>query len=437
MSFPRSSRLHGFQPSFWHEFSSLAAKYNAIPLGQGFPDAQFTPELLKRAASQAVAGDNLNQYTRSAGHLRLVKALAVFYGGLLQRPVDPLAEVLVTVGGCEALHVVMQAVISPACDESVLLFEPFFDFFQFQAKIAGARPIGVPLVRTDDANWSIDFDALERAVVPGKTKLIVVNSPSNPLGKVLTFAELLRIAQFAQRHQLRIAEDSVYEHMCYDGIELVRIAALDAAPAAASVDAAQRSAIQYARANTYVIGSAGKTWSVTGWKLGWLIAPPPFIADCTIVHQYTAYTCCTPLQEALAVAFEDAAHTQHYLADLRAQLQSQRDKLFACLAQIKAITVFKPSGAYFIMVDISRVAVDELFTDDDRSATSHNTVDFVFCRWLARVVGVGAVPCTPFYSDEHAHLGERMIRFAFPKTDATIAEAIARLRTLDALLKER
>lgn len=437
MSFSRSERLAGFEPSFWHEFSTLAAKYSCVALGQGFPDEAFAPAPLIAAACKALM-DGKNQYTRSPGHMRLVNALAVHFSASLGRAVDAGREILVTVGGCEALHVVMQAVISPGAGEQVLLFEPFFDFFQFQTKIAGALPVGVPLVRStsNSADWAVDFDALERAVVPGKTRLIVVNSPSNPLGKVFGFDELVRIAQFAQRHQIRIVDDGVYESIVFDGLELVRIGALHLHPRAASLDAAQLSAIEFARSHTYVIGSCGKSFSATGWKLGWLVAPAEYIVDCTIVHQYTAYTCCTPLQEAVGVVMEDRAFVAAYHADLRAKLQKQRDALFDCLVQIAPFTVYKPSGAYFMLVDISRVA-DPGFTDEDRSAVSHNTVDFLFCRWLARVVGVGCVPCTPFFTDEHRALGEHMIRFAFPKTDATMALAIERLGQLRTLLHAR
>jgi aspartate/methionine/tyrosine aminotransferase len=371
--------------------------------------------------------------------VRLVNALAQFYAPLLGRRIEPLSEILVTVGGAQAMHCVMQAVLSPNAGESVLMFEPFFDFFNFQTRLAGARPIGVPLVRaTEDANWIIDFNALEQ-VVESKTKLIVVNSPMNPLGKRFDFDELLRLAHFARRHRLRIVADEVYEWMTFDQLDHVRIAALHVHPraAAACAESAENlAAIEYARANTYVIGSAGKTFSVTGWKLGWLIAPAPLVTDCLIVHQYTVYVCCTPLQEALAIAFESAQQTREYLASLCGQLQRQRDKLMDCLSRITAITAYRPSGAYFVLVDISRVA-DPGYGAEDRGEGERTTHDFVFCRWLARVVRVGAVPATPFFTPEHRALGENLVRFAFPKTDATLDLAIERLSQLQHLLKEK
>lgn len=435
MSVERSSRLNGFEPSFWVEFSVLAAKFDVANLGLGFPNFE-APEFLRVAAGTAIVERDLNQYCRSAGHIRLVNALAQFYTPLLGRPIDAQREILVTVGGAEAMHCVMQAVLSPNADESVLVFEPFFDFFNFQTRLAGARPIGVPLVRTatGDANWAIDFDVLERVVEP-RTKLIIVNSPMNPLGKRFAFDELLRLAQFARRHRLRIIADEVYEWMTFDDLEHVRIAALHVhARAAALTDPDELAAIEYARTHTYVIGSAGKTFSVTGWKLGWLIAPAALLTDCLIVHQYTVYVCCTPLQEALAIAFESVQETRTYLASLCRQLQAQRDKLMQCLARISTITAYRPSGAYFVLIDISRIA-DPGYADEDRGTGERTTHDFVFCRWLARVVRVGAVPATPFFTPEHRALGENLVRFAFPKTDATLNLAIERLGQLEHLLK--
>ena len=253
---PVASRVRGFGATVFAEFTALANQVGAINLGQGFPNFP-APDFVKEAAQQAIAAD-LNQYARSAGHPRLVQALAQVYGPLFHRELDPLTEIVVTVGATEGIFATLQALVEPG--DEVILIEPFYDSYPAAVTMAGGRPVYVPLrgpARAHSAaEWTLDRDELAAAFSP-RTKLLILNTPLNPLGKVFSRAELTEIAELAQEHNITVLSDEVYEWMVYAPAQHVRIATLPG---------------MWER--TVTLGSAGKTFSVTGWKIGWAIAPP-------------------------------------------------------------------------------------------------------------------------------------------------------------------
>ena len=255
-----------------------------LNLGQGFPDFA-APDNVRNALSR-VANDEsnvlLNQYTRGFGHPRLVNALAKLYTQEMGRPLDPMQEVLVTAGAYESLFVAIMGVVNPG--DEVIIIEPFFDCYEPQVKLAGGIPVFVPLRPskvggvTSSADWSLDPDELAKAFT-SKTKAIVVNTPNNPLGKIYSREELQMIADLCKKHNTIAIMDEVYEWMTYTGEKHIRMATLP--------DMWDR---------TITIGSAGKTFSVTGWKIGWSVGPAHLLAGPKVVHQHSVYTCTTPVQ---------------------------------------------------------------------------------------------------------------------------------------------
>jgi aspartate/methionine/tyrosine aminotransferase len=393
-------RVQGFGATVFAEFSALALRHGAVNLGQGFPNFP-APEFVKRAAQDAVAAD-LNQYTRSAGHPRLVQALAATYAPLFGRDLDPLAEIVVTTGATEAIFATVQALIDPA--DEVILIEPFYDSYPASVTMAGGVPVYVPL-RSDTgsqsaAEWRLDMDELRAAVTP-RTRLLILNTPMNPVGKVYTRAELAAIAEIAVEKDLIVLSDEVYEWMVY-GVEHVRIATL---PGMAE--------------RTITLGSAGKTFGVTGWKIGWAIAPAPLAHAVLMAHQWIPFAVTTPLQEAVAVALEQA-HVHDYFGSMPKFYQAKRDLLLEALAGVGMQPVV-PDGSYFILADTSTLPV---------KAEAGGRRDVAICRWLTTEIGVAAIPPSPFFCKAHQPLADTLARFCFCKTDAMLEEATARLRRI-------
>ena len=402
---PTAARVRGFGNTVFAEFTALANQVGAVNLGQGFPNFA-APDFVKEAARQAIAAD-LNQYARGAGHPRLVNALAQIYGPLLNRSLDPLREIVVTVGATEGIFATLQALVDPG--DEVILIEPFYDSYPASVVMAGGVPVYVPLRAPADAThaaqWVLDADELAAAFTP-RTKLLILNTPLNPLGKVYTRQELEQIAALAVRHNITILSDEVYEWMVYPTperlVEHVRIATLPG---------------MWER--TVTLGSAGKTFSVTGWKIGWAIAPPSLVHAIGMAHQWIPYSVSTPLQEAVAVAFEQA-NAQGYFPWLSAMYQAKRAKLLQVLDDA-GLPPMTPDGSYFIVVDTSRLTV---------VVEPGTRRDVAVCRWLTQEVGVAAIPPSPFYSTAHQHLTDNLARFTFCKTDEMLDEAARRLQRL-------
>ncbi|MCB0022457.1 MAG: aminotransferase class I/II-fold pyridoxal phosphate-dependent enzyme [Caldilinea sp.] len=398
---PVARRVRTFGATVFAEFTALANATGAVNLGQGFPNFA-APDFVKEAAQAAIAAD-LNQYARSAGHPRLVNALAQVYSPLFGRALDPMQEIVVTVGATEGIFATVQALVNPG--DEVILIEPFYDSYPASVIMAGGTPVYVPLrgpmYSTSAAEWVLDMDELAAAVTP-RTKLIMLNTPLNPLGKVYSRGELEALAAFVQAHNLTVLSDEVYEWMVYPPAGHVRIATLPG---------------MWER--TVTLGSAGKTFSVTGWKIGWAIAPPRLAHAVLMAHQWIPFAVGTPLQEAVAVALEQAEE-RRYFDWLGATYWAKRNRLLGVLQDV-GLTPIVPDGSYFIIFDTSTL---------DVPVPAGTRRDVAVCRWLTGEIGVAAIPPSPFYSGPHQHLTDQMARFTFCKTDDMLEEAAQRLKKI-------
>ncbi len=410
--FTPARRVQGFEETVFAEFTALALATGAINLGQGFPNFA-APDFIKQAAQDAIAAD-LNQYTRSGGHPRLVEALSQVYSPVYGRALDPMTEIVTTVGATEGIYATIQGLVDPG--DEVIMLEPFYDSYPAATVMAGGVPVYVPMEQpeshTEDAphasSWKLDMDRLRDAFTE-HTRLFIVNSPYNPVGKVFSRAELQDIAAIVQEHSRRhqpvyVLSDEAYEWMTYDGVQQERIATLPGM-----------------WEHTISLGSAGKTFSVTGWKIGWAIAPPEIIDAILKAHQWIPFTISTPCQEAVAVALEETQKGE-YLPWLSRMYQAKRDILLHGL-RAAGLTPHAPQGSYFILAETGHLPIPTR-TGEPRDVTA--------CRWLTSEFGVVAIPPSAFYSPEHQYLVANLARFTFCKTDETLIEAGRRLRALRA-----
>jgi N-succinyldiaminopimelate aminotransferase len=379
---PLTSRLAGFGTSVFAEVTALALEHGAVNLGQGFPDFDG-PEFVKEAAVAALRAGH-NQYAPMPGLPALQKAVADhqrrFYG--LEH--DPAAEITIHAGATEALCATLAALLDPG-DEAIV-FQPFYDAYLPGIALAQAIPRIVPLAPPE---FRLDPDALEAAVSP-RTRLLVLNSPGNPAGRVLSREELAAIAAVCVRHDLLAVADEVYEHIVFDGahVPLATLAGM--------------------RERTVTISSAGKTFSLTGWKVGWTCAPAPLAAAVRAVHQFVIFAVATPLQHAVAAAL---AADDAYYARLNATYRDRRDRLCGGLEEV-GFGGRRPEGTYFALADIRPLGYDD---------------DETFCRTLVERVGVAAIPVSAFTAGKGVR---HLVRFAFCKDDATLEEGLRRLRRL-------
>lgn len=381
-----ASRLSGFGESVFSEMSRLAVEHEAINLGQGFPDFPG-PDLVKHAAATAINAD-LNQYAPSHGLPRLRRAIATTFEQSYGRAVDPDAEVTVTSGATEALLATLLAILEPG--DEVILIEPFYDAYPAQVVFAGGVPRYVPL---QAPGWSLDLDALAAAISP-RTRAIVLNTPHNPTGKVFSREELAGIAALCQEHDLIAISDEVYDRIIFDGAVHVPLATLPG---------------MWER--TVTVNSTGKTFSMTGWKVGYAIAAPALTRAIRTTHQFITFATATPFQDAMAAAMEDAL-TSNYYAELAAMYTRLRDQLHQAL-EGAGLPVLPCRGSYFLLADISGLGFD---------------TDVAFCRFLTTEVGVAAIPPSAFYADPAT--APLLARFCFAKRPETIAAAAERLTAL-------
>jgi aspartate/methionine/tyrosine aminotransferase len=376
-----SAKAERFTESVIREMNRLAMAHGAVSLAQGFPDFP-APEELKQAAADAIFAD-VNQYAITWGAKPLRDAIAaktaLTYPGW--NP-DPETEITVTCGATEGTVAAMLAILDPG--DEVVVFEPFYENYGPDAIITGATPRYVALRPPD---WSFDPDDLRDAITP-RTRAIVVNSPHNPTGKVFERAELEAIAALAIEHDLLVFTDEIYEHLVYEG-EHVPMATLPGM-----------------RERTVAVNSISKTYSLTGWRVGWVIAPPGLTNGVRKVHDFLTVGAAAPLQAAATVAL--GLPSSYYEALLAAYLE-RRDTLVPAL-EAAGFSVWRPAGAYYVMTDISDL------TDED---------DVTFARRLILDPGVAAVPGSSFYS--RPELGSSQLRFAFPKQLATLRAAAERL----------
>lgn len=389
---PLTTKLEGFGTTIFAEMSALAVETGAINLGQGFPDTDGPPEVLEAAveAIRTGAATGANQYPPGPGIPALRRAIADHQARFYGVELDPDTEVLVTTGATEALAGALLGMLD-AGDE-VVTFEPMFDSYAAGIALAGARVGPVLLAPGADGAYRFDPDELRAAVTP-RTKVLLLNTPHNPTGKVFDADELALVAEVAVEHDLIVVTDEVYEHLVFPGATHVPIASL---PGMAE--------------RTLTISSGGKTFSTTGWKVGWACGPAPLVAAVRSAKQFLTYVSGGPFQPAIAtgLGLDDA-----FFAGLGPTMAAKADRLGAGL-RAAGFTVFRPRATYFTTVDIRPVR-----PDGDGMA---------LCRELPALCGVVAVPNQVFYArPEH---GRHLVRFACCKRDEVLDEAVARLATL-------
>ncbi len=380
-------RLRPFTSTIFAEMTALASSTGAINLGQGFPD-EDGPTAMLEVAREAIA-TGVNQYPPGPGTPELRAAIASARLRDHGQVFDPDTEVLVTVGATEAIAASILA-LADVGDEVVML-EPYYDSYQAVVAMAGAKAVAVPLIRDEGGRFALDGDRLAAAVTD-RTKLLLINTPHNPTGTVLTREELACIADLAIRHNLTVVTDEVYEYLVYDDARHVPMGTL---PGMAE--------------RTLTISSAGKSFNVTGWKIGWVCGPAPLVAAVRAAKQFLTFVGGAPFQPAVAHALRSE---QDWVATLRDSLQRKRDALCAGL-RAAGLDVSVPSGTYFVQADI-------------RSLGERDGMEF--CRALPGRTGVAAVPTQVFYDDPAA--GAHLVRFAFCKKDDVIARAAERLADL-------
>ena len=378
----RAQRVTGLGTTIFAEMSELARRTGAVNLGQGFPDTDGPSEILEQAVTALRTGHN--QYAPGPGVADLRAAIAEHQRRHYGLDFDPDGEVLVTTGATEAIAAALLGLVDPG--DEVVVLEPYYDSYVACIQMAGGvrRPV---TLRAPD--FRLDADELRAAVTP-RTRLLLVNSPHNPTGTVLDRAELAALAEVAVEHDLVVITDEVYEHLAFDGRTHVPLATL---PGMAE--------------RTLTCSSAGKTFSITGWKVGWVCGPADLVASVMTAKQFLTFTSGAPLQPAVAHALRMPSTV---LDDLREGLQGKRDLLCDGLKQI-GFEVHVPQGTYFATTDVRPLGYDD---------------GVAFCRDLPTRAGVVAIPHQVFYDDVEA--GRPLVRWAFCKRDDVLIEALGRLR---------
>jgi aspartate/methionine/tyrosine aminotransferase len=376
-----AQRTRNFTESVIRGMTRLAREHDAINLAQGFPNFP-TPDVLKEAAAAAIARD-INQYAITWGSKRMRDALAARYAEWYQMQVDPEREITVTCGATEAMAATLMAIVDPG--DEVIVPEPFYENYGPDAILCDASPVYVPL----NPGEPLDLDRVARAFTP-RTRAIIVNTPNNPTGRVLTEAELTGIAELCIRHDAYAVTDEIYEHIRYDGPH-IPIATLPGM-----------------RDRTITISGASKTFSVTGWRVGWIIAPPDVTDAIRKVHDFLTVGSPAPLQEAVAVALEvcDAG----FYRSLSTEYRARRELLCGALAGA-GFRITPPEGAYYVLADFTALS---------------DLGDVEFSYWLTREIGVTPVPGSSFYREKG--MGKGFVRFAFCKTEDMLKQAGERLQ---------
>jgi kynurenine--oxoglutarate transaminase/cysteine-S-conjugate beta-lyase/glutamine--phenylpyruvate transaminase len=355
----------------------------------------------------------LHQYTRGYGHPRLVQALAKLYGNLINRTINPMTEVLVTGGAYGSLFCAMMSNVGPG--DEVIIIEPYFDCYEPLVRLAGGTPRFISLkpenpTDASSASWTLNMGEL-RSLFNAKTKAIILNTPNNPLGKVFTREELTDIGELCKEFNVIVISDEVYEWLVYEGNTHTRIASLDG---------------MWDR--TITIGSAGKTFSLTGWKLGWSYGPAHLMRNLQIAHQNCVYACQTPLQEALGAQLEKEIKRLNtpdsFFYKMVTDLKQRRDLMVRSVRDSGMIPVV-PDGGYFMMVNWK-----PLESKADLSSETDAQADYRFVKWLAKSHKLLGIPPSAFYSNDNKHLAEDYLRLCFYKKTETLQKADEILKQL-------
>lgn len=388
-----AKRVAGFGTSVFTEMSRLAAEHEAVNLGQGFPDFPG-PDFVKEAAVQAIRADQ-NQYAVSHGTPRLRRTIAETWQRAYGRAVDPETEVSVASGATELILDAILGLVDPG--DEVILFEPFYDCYLPDVLMAG----GIPrLITLEPPDWHFDRQALADLFTE-KTRLVLINTPHNPTGKMFSREELVFIGSLCQRHDVLVLTDEVYEQIRFNGVEHVPMATLPG---------------MWER--TLTVNSTGKTFSMTGWKVGYAVGPAGLNRAVRATHQFVTFSTSTPFQEAMATALETAAHTGYY-EQLRREYTARRDLLAEALTSA-GLPTLPVQGSYFLLTDLNGMG----FPDD-----------VSFCRYLTTEIGVAAIPPSAFYAEPAR--APLLARFCFAKKGETLRAAALRLQKLRAARRAR
>jgi N-succinyldiaminopimelate aminotransferase len=385
---PLVERMRGFRTTVFAEMTALAIQTGAINLGQGFPDTDGPAAMLETAVHAIRNGEN--QYPPGPGVAELRAAIAAQRSRRYDLFYDSDTEILVTIGATEAIATAILSLVEPG--DEVVVFEPFYDSYTAIIALAGGvrRPV---TLRPDGPGGRFTFDPADlRAAIGPRTRVILVNSPHNPTGTVLNREELDVIADVCREHDLVAVTDEVYEYLTYDGTVHIPLATLPGM-----------------RERTVAVSSAGKTFSVTGWKTGWIMAPAPFVRAAQTVKQFVTFTSSVPYQRAVAYAL---GAEMEWVAANRTSLERKRDRLIAGLTKAGFVTN-RPEGTYFVQADVRPLG----FADG-----------LEFCRILPEQAGIVAIPTQVFYDDTEA--GQPFARFAFCKRDDVIDGAVENLHRL-------
>ncbi|MBK8021379.1 MAG: aminotransferase class I/II-fold pyridoxal phosphate-dependent enzyme [Chloroflexi bacterium] len=383
----RSDRVAGFGTTIFTEINQLAQQHNALNLGQGKPDFDGPGEIIQAAVTALQDGSH-NQYAPGPGAGPLRQAVADHAKRFYKLEIDPQDGVIVTAGATEAIFSSVLGLVDRG--DEVIVIEPYFDSYVPNITMAGATPVFVPL---HPPTWTFDPDELRAAFGP-RTRALILNTPHNPTGRVFTREELMLIAGLCQEHDVSVISDEVYEHLIFDGVCHIPIATLPG---------------MFER--TVTISSLGKSFSVTGWKIGWVSGAPELVRGVAQAHQFVTFAVNYPAQQAAAFALN---LPETYFSDFRKMYTGKRDLLLDALKR-GGLEATRPQGTYFVMADFSSV-----FDGDD----------IEFARYLTSEIGVACIPPTFFYSHDHAHMASTQARFAFCKSDEMLKEVGERLAFL-------
>jgi N-succinyldiaminopimelate aminotransferase len=384
-----ANRVAGFGTTIFSTINGIARQYNAVNLGQGAPDFDGPPEVL--AAAVNAVNNNMNQYAPGMGVPSLRTAIARHAARFYGMQIDPEKQVIITAGATEAMFAAIMGLTDPG--DEVIVFEPVYDTYVPNMGMAGVSPRYVPMHAPD---WHFDPADLA-AAFNSRTKAIIINSPHNPTGKVYSREELTIIAELCQKHNVIAITDEVYEHILYDGTTHTPIATIPGM-----------------EDRTLTISSLGKTFSVTGWKIGWAVGNPELVESVVRAHQWITYCVASPLQVAAAAALD---LPDGYYQNLIQVYQTRRDFLMGALLEA-GFTVQKPRGGYFIVADWRAVG------------PAHIQDDITFAEWLIKEKGVATIPLSPFFQAANKAQGRDFVRFAVCKKEETLQAAVDRLQKL-------